>query len=97
MMTAPSSRLTSRAYDQTRINFAKFWSMPVEAVDEKLIWEKSPSLGIAGWFDSALGVRDNVINDSELRMRERQERTLGGHDIVDDEGAEDQNVQIIRL
>ena len=71
--------------------------MPVEVVDEKLILEKSPSLGSAGWSDPALGVRDNGLIDSERRMRERPERTLGGHDIVDDEGVEDQNVQIIRL
>ena len=30
-------------------------------------------------------------------MRERQERVLGGHDIVDDEDVENQTVEIIRL
>ena len=71
--------------------------MPVEAVGEKLIMQKSPSLGIAAWSDPALGERDSGPIDSERRMRKRQERALGGHDTVDDEDCEDQNVQIIRL
>ena len=33
--------------DQARVNFSKFWSMLVEAVDEKLIMHKSPSLVFA--------------------------------------------------
>ena len=71
--------------------------MPVGAVDEKLIMQKSLPLGIAGWSDPALGVRDDGLIDSERRMRERQERALGGHDNVDDEDTENQSVQIIRL
>ena len=77
--------------------FAKCWHMPLEAVDGKLILEKSPSLGIAGWSDPTLPVRDNGINDSERRMRERQEHALRGHDRVNDEDVENHNVQIIRL
>ena len=42
--------------DQARVNLAKCWSLPLKAVDEKLILEKSPSLGIAGWSDPALRV-----------------------------------------
>ena len=82
--------------DRARVNFAKFWNMPVEAVDERIITEKSPSLGIAGRSDPNLEIRDHGLIDSERRMREQQERSLSGH-IVDDEGTEDQNVQIIQL
>ena len=82
--------------DRARVNFAKFWEMPVEAVDEKTIMKKSPALGIAGWSDPYIEIRDYGLIDSERRMREQQERFLSGH-TVDDEGTEDQNVQIIRL
>ena len=57
----------------------------------------SPSLGIAGWSDPALVVLDNGLVDSERRMRERHERSLGGRDVCDDEDVEGQNVQVIRL
>ena len=53
-------------------------------------------MGIAGWSDPYLEIRDYGLIDSERRMREQQERSLSGH-IVDDEDTEDQNVQIIRL
>ena len=82
--------------DRARGNFAKFWNMPVEAVDEETIMKKSPSLGVAGWPDPYLEIRDYGLIASERRMREQQERSLSGH-IVDDEGTEDQNVQVIRL
>ena len=70
--------------------------MYVESVDEKLIMKKSPSLGMAGWSDPYLELRDYGLIDSERRMREQQGRSLSGH-VIDDENMEDQNVQIIRL
>ena len=66
--------------DQAHVNFAKCWSLPFEAVDKKLILQKSSSLGIAGWSGPDLTVRDNGLIDSERRMRKRQERSLGGSD-----------------
>ena len=53
-----------------------------------VILQKSPSLGIAGWSEPDLTVRDYGLIDSERRMRERQERSLGGSDLADDEDIE---------
>ena len=86
-----------KVIDQVRVNFVKFWSLPLEAVDMNLIVERCPSLGIAGWSDSALVVLDHGSNDSERRMREHQERALGGPGSGDDEDVENQKVQIIKL
>ena len=64
--------------DRACVNFARVWSVPVEAVNADIILERSPSLGIAGWSDPALMVLDNGLVDAERRMRERHERSLGG-------------------
>ena len=54
-------------------------------------------MGIAGWSDPDLTVRDNGVIDSERRKRGWQGRSLGGSDLADDEDIENHNVQIIKL
>ena len=54
-------------------------------------------MGIAGWSDPSLAVRDNGLVDSEQRIRERQERSLGGHGSGESGDIQDQKVQIIKL
>ena len=83
--------------DRACANYARFKSVPVDAVSADTIMMYSSSLGIVGWSDPALVVLDNGLVDSERRMRERQERSLGGRDVCDDEDVEGQNVQVIRL
>jgi hypothetical protein len=83
--------------DRACANYARFRSVPVDAVSADTIMMYSPSLGIAGWSDPALVVLDYGLVDSERRMRERQERSFGGRDVCDDEDVESQNVLVIRL
>ena len=58
---------------------------------------EEPVTGHRWMSDPTLTLQDNGPIDYESRMRERQEHSLGGHDIVDDEDVEHQNAQIIRL
>ena len=73
-------------------NYARFTGMPRKAVTAELILERAPSLGIAGWAHDHVEIRDNVLIQSERRMRERQERTLGGIGDNDYDEIQGQNV-----
>ena len=78
-------------------NYARFSGIPREAVTAKLILERAPSLGIDGWADNYLEIRDNVLIQSERRMRERQERSLAGSGDSNCDDIQTQNVQIVKL
>ena len=69
----------------------------METVTIDLILERAPSLGIGGWSDQYLEVRDKGLIDSEQRMRECQDRSLGGHGDHGSDDVQDQNVQIVKL
>ena len=54
-------------------NFAKFWQVSRSLVDEDLIMRRSPSLGIAGWSDPHLVVRDYGEIDRDRRAKGHHE------------------------
>ena len=95
----PTDATTCRdVIDCACANYAAwFLGVPPEDVDADTFLRRRPSLGIAGWSDPALVVLDNGFVDSEMPMHERQERSLGGRDVCDDEDVENQNMQIIKL
>ena len=65
-------------------------------VDEQLIMSKSPSLGIAGWSDPDLVVRDYADIERERLQRERQ--VWWSFDLpAAAENVEDHNVKVLQL
>ena len=88
---------TPEVIERACSNYARFSGIPREAVNAELILERAPSLGINGWADSYLDIRDNGLIQSERRMRERQERSLGGNGDSDCHDIQDPNVQIVKL
>ena len=88
---------TPEVIERACSNYARLLGIPHEEVTTGLILEKAPSLGIAGWADEYVEIRDNGLIASERRMRERQERSVGGSGDDSQDEVQDQNIQVVRL
>ena len=78
-------------------NVTTFCQMPVEDVNQELIYARFPLLGIASWSDPRLVVLDHVVIERERRSRDSRRVCLPFHDTIEADDVESQNVQVLQF